>query len=171
MPDDGRMAYETRVRMSDPAAELIGLLEDPVPTPERIARRQALVARLDLEALRGGDEQSRWIAYLASLDVRVVRGELTDVQRCKLLWIWRRAQQACQTVRRPCIGHNEDGQVHLSWGFTDRPGITFTIDIEPDGRVDWFYRNVADARIEGTKEEPEDDLPDEALMLLAPFAA
>lgn len=150
--------------------EFLGLLEDPELAPDRVERRQALIDRLDLEALRAGDANSRWIAYLASLDERVEAGEMTEAQRSMLLRLWRRATTAFPTLRRPAIGPTQDDQLHLSWSFADRRGVTLTIDLERDGRVDWFYRNAADGVVLGTKEGSEPDLPGEALPLLAAFA-
>lgn len=47
--------------------------------------------------------------------------------------------------------------------------MTLTIDVEPDGRVDWFYCNAVDNQVCGTEDEPESELPEEALHLLKHF--
>jgi hypothetical protein len=152
-------------------SEVLDLVEDPEPAPERVLRRRNLVSLLDLNADRSGDERLRWIAYLASLDDRVASGELTEAQGSRFLSTWRNARRAAPGLRRPSVGRTEDDRLHLSWAFADRPGVVFTVDIEPDGRIDWFYRNATEQSIDGTEDEPEADLPEKALRLLVGFAS
>jgi hypothetical protein len=87
-----------------------------------------------------------------------------------LLGLWQRAQQAFPSVRCLALGRMEDGQLYLSWSFIESPHLIFTVDIEPDGRIDWFYRNVAEGHIFSTSDDPQAELPEEALQLLARFS-
>jgi len=68
------------------------------------------------------------------------------------------------------VGRTEEGRLYLSWSFADRPHVVLTVDIEPDGRVDWFFRDSLQESISGTEEEPQDELPEEAIRKLTPFA-
>jgi hypothetical protein len=141
-------------------ADLLDLVEDPAPSSERELQRRELVEALDLEVLRAGDETSRWVAHLAASGDSMPGRRFRD--------IWRRIRARFPEVRRPGVRCLE-GQIHLGWSFGDRPGETFTVDIMPDGRVEWFYRNAAKGLVAGTDEEPEEDLPEVAFSLFAGF--
>lgn len=158
-----------RMAVQDLVDEITSLVEDPAANHGPAARRRELVDYLDLEALSRAQESLRWLGYLASLDARTEAGEITAPQRRTLLSTWRRARQLFPRLRRPSLGLTDEGQLHVSFTFADRPEASFTIDIDPDGRVDWFYRNVADGRVCGTEEVPESELAEETLRLLAPF--
>jgi hypothetical protein len=150
-------------------AQLLNLVEEPEASPEHAARRRGLLDMVDLSAFRSGDETARWIAYLASLGERKIRGEVTATQERRFLETWRSARTAFPLLRHPSVTRTDDGRLHLGWSFADRPGVTLTIDVEPDGRIDWFYCNASDNRVCGTEDEPESELPEEALNLLTHF--
>jgi tetratricopeptide (TPR) repeat protein len=147
------------------------LLEDPAPSPDRLQRRDSLLQMLDFEAMRSNGEESRWEAYLASLNALVTSGTMTTDQSRGLLLLWRRARARFARLRRPAAGRSDDGRLSLSWSFVDIKGVTFTIDIERDGRVDWFYRNAPLGKVRGTEDEPDAELPEEALLLLEAFGS
>jgi tetratricopeptide (TPR) repeat protein len=152
-------------------SELLEIMEDPAPSPERARRKLELTALVDFEALRLGGEAARWIAYLATLERSVERGETRPEQKRCLVDTWSRIRQALPDIRRPAVGRTEEARVALSWSFADRPQVVLTIDIEPDGRVDWFYRDAERGVVRGTEEEPEAALPEEVIQLLTPFAS
>ncbi len=151
--------------------ELLGILEDPEPSPAQMSRRQDLLMQIDLDATRPSGEPARWAAYLASLDARIAKDEMTEAQRHRLLEIWQRARSTLPRLRRPVAGCSDEGRLSLSWAFVDVKGITLTVDIERDGRVDWFYRNTQDGQMKGTEDEAEAELPEEAFLLFAAFAS
>lgn len=151
--------------------EQMAILEDPGPSPERASRKKELVMQMDFDAMRPTGERARWAAYLASLDGRVAEGDITEAQHQRFLEIWKSARRQVPRLRRPVAGRSDQGRLTLSWAFVDVKGVTFTIDIERDGRVDWFYRNAADGQVSGTADEPEDELPEEAVLLLAAFTS
>lgn len=155
--------------MRDFSAELLDVLEDPSPSPERSARKHELVTITDFEAMRSSGEPARWRAYLASLEGLVAQGDVTEAQHRRLLETWKRARGRFPGLKRPAIGR-ADGRLCLGWSFGDPKGVTLTIDIERDGRVDWFYRNATESQVSGTEDEPESELSEEALSLLAPFS-
>ena len=127
--------------------------------------------QMDFDAMRPTGERARWAAYLASLDGRVAEGDITEAQHQRFLEIWKSARRQVPRLRRPVAGRSDPGRLTLSWAFVDVKGVTFTIDIERDGRVDWFYRSAADGQVSGTADEPEDELPEEAVLLLAAFTS
>ena len=115
------------------------------------------------------DEHNRWSRYVASLEERIARGEMTASQCQVFRRIWDRARDIFPKLRYPSVGCTSEGRLHLGWSFTDIPGITFTIDIERDGRIEWFFRNLNLSAVLGTDEDTEYDIADETLNLLAPF--
>jgi tetratricopeptide (TPR) repeat protein len=163
------MAWTAAVQ--EVAAEFLALVEDPSPSPENVERKRYLMDLLDFEALRTPSEPLRWMTYLASLEERVARGEVTQAQHHCLLRTWRQARQHFPKLRRPTVGRTEEGRLYLSWAFAERPHVVLTVDIEPDGRVDWFYRDQLQQSVSGTEDEPEEELPQEVFLKLAAFAS
>ncbi len=52
------------------------------------------------------------------------------------------------------------------------PGRTFTLELFRDGTLEWFFRDAATGEVSGTADEPERELPPQALALLVDaFAA
>jgi hypothetical protein len=58
----------------------------------------------------------------------------------------------------------------VSWAYVDLPGKAFTVEILPDGRIEWFFRNRDRAIVAGTLDEPEATVPDDAIEHLAVFS-
>jgi hypothetical protein len=153
----------------DLRVELRDLLEDSKSFTQRSSRRQELLSALDFEAMRSNGEEARWEAYLASLDALVSAGDVTAAQSRCLLELWRRAREQVPRLRRPAVDRTDEGQISLSWSFVDVKGVTLSVIIERDARVDWFYHNDADGYASGTEDEPDAELPEEAFRLLAAF--
>jgi hypothetical protein len=151
-------------------AELLGLVEEETPSIEQAQRKRELTALIDLEALRAGGETGRWVAYLASMDGLVADGLITKAQQQTFLKTWASIRRVFSTVRRPGIGRTDENRLYLNWSFAERPSVTFSVDICPDGRLDWFYREVTRNEIRGTEDAPQSELPADAIRLLAPFA-
>ncbi|MBK9262626.1 MAG: hypothetical protein IPM54_22830 [Polyangiaceae bacterium] len=114
-------------------------------------------------------ESERWHAYIDSLDARIERREISGRQREALCSIWQRARQRFPALRHPSVGRTDDAWLHLSWTYADLPGLSFTIDIDPDGHLEWFYRNVKDGKTLGTEDDLETGLSEEAMQYLLPF--
>jgi hypothetical protein len=74
-------------------------------------------------------------------------------------------------LRRPAIGLGHGKELGLSWSFADVPGKTFTLDILPDGRVEWFFRDLARGLVVGTEGDGEAAVPDAALDHLSELGA
>jgi hypothetical protein len=64
----------------------------------------------------------------------------------------------------------EEGGYHLAWSKPSRPGLSLTIDVLPNGQLEWFFRDEDGRVVLGTEEEPEPELPQKVLELAAHFA-
>jgi hypothetical protein len=111
-------------------------------------------------------ESARWFAFLDTLEARVVAGSVSSTQRSTLLSILDRARARQSSLRRPAVGVSSDGLLTASWSFIDMPGRVFSLEIQRDGAVDWFYRDAATDTSRGSEDELPHELPEEALLLL-----
>jgi hypothetical protein len=68
--------------------------------------------------------------------------------------------------RRPKVSVDDDGVYHLTWAFPDLSEQTFAIEVDQDGKVEWFYRDRTTDTTLGTEDEKLDWIPEEALVLL-----
>jgi tetratricopeptide (TPR) repeat protein len=132
---------------------------------------EALLDKLDASRFSSGDESERWIGYLARLRRQTIDTEITPAQRNAFLSLWQRASTRLSRLRRPAIGLGHGQELGLSWSFADIPGKTFTVDILPDGRVEWFFRDLARGLVVGTEGDGEAAVPDEALDHLSELGA
>jgi hypothetical protein len=112
-------------------------------------------------------ESARWFTFLETLEVRVATGSVSSAQRSRLLSILDRARARQPSLRRPAVGVSSDGLLNASWSFIDMPGRVFSLEIQHDGAVDWFYRDAATNTSRGSEDELRHELPEEALLLLA----
>lgn len=111
-------------------------------------------------------ESARWIAFLDTLELRVTAGSVSSTQRSTLLSILERARARQPSLRRPAVGVSSDGLLNARWSFIDMPGRVFSLEIQHDGAVDWFYRDAATDTSRGSEDELRHELPEEALLLL-----
>lgn len=132
---------------------------------------EELLDKLSTAHLSSGDESERWIGYLAKLRRQAIDTEIPYAQRDAFLSLWRRANARIAELRRPAIGLGDDQKLGLSWSFADVPGKTFTADILPDGRVEWFFRDLAHGLVLGTEDDGEIVVPDAVLDYLSDFGA
>jgi hypothetical protein len=134
------------------------------------ARYDATARALGVQRLRKpvaiDSESARWSAFLELLDARVAAGSVTAAQRSALLRVWGVAHARRSSLRRPAVAVSEDGSLSASWSFVDLPGRVFSLQIHPDGAIDWFYRDVATDTVRGSEDALPHELPVEALELL-----
>lgn len=109
---------------------------------------------------------TQWTALLDKLATRVVNGSLVAVQHQQFLGIWYEAIRRAPRLRRPAVGLSGDGHLQASWSFTDVPGRAFTIEIDREGSVDWFFRDAEAGLLEGADDELPSHLPAQAFDLL-----
>lgn len=140
-------------------------------TESPAAKDEELLNKLDPARFSSGDESERWIGYLARLRHQTINAEIPLAQRNAFLSLWRRASARISKLRRPAIGLGHGKELGLSWSFADAPGKTFTVDILPDGRVEWFFRDLARGLVVGTEDDGEAEVPDEALDHLSELEA
>ncbi|MCA9677589.1 MAG: hypothetical protein KC464_21380 [Myxococcales bacterium] len=105
-----------------------------------------------------------WQALLRTLDARAAAGAACSAQRSQFTATWRRATTQAPSLLRPAVGYSSDGVLLASWSFAHLPGRVFTLDVLPDGSVEWFHQDGSE--IHGS-EGPVPELPDEALERLA----
>lgn len=138
---------------------------------EATARYDATARAIGLHPLRKSvaidNESARWSAFLDMLEARVAAGSVTSAQRSMLLSIWNRACAMQPSLRRPAVGVSEDGLLNASWSFIDIPGRVFSLEIHPDGAVDWFFRDTATDTSRGSDDAPPHELPAQAFEFLA----
>jgi tetratricopeptide (TPR) repeat protein len=149
---------------------LASLMTD-LPGPDEELLDEELLDKLGAARFSSGDESERWIGYLAKLRRQALDTEITHAQRQAFLSLWKRASARISRLRRPAIGRGHDQSLGLSWSFADVPGKTFTVDILPDGRVEWFFRDLARGLAAGTEGDGETAVPDAALEHLSEFGA
>lgn len=139
-----------------------------VPTSSsQLSRSSAMAVRLHSlpRPVAIDEESARWQTFLESLAARVASGETPAAQQRALLSLWETARARQPALRRPAVGFTDDGILQASWSYEDLPASTFTVDILPDGRIDWFYRDGIVT--EGSDEALERELPAHALTWLA----
>ena len=140
----------TAAEIYDATARALGL--HALPRPVRVA--------IDLES-------ERWSSFLDVLKARVSEGSVTMAQRSTLLSIWECALRRQPSLRRPAVGVSLDGLLQASWSFADAPGRIFTLEIQRDGEVDWYYRDSATGISRGSDDVLTAELPADAYELLA----
>ena len=112
-------------------------------------------------------EAARWHAYLTRLGQQEADGTISMAQRRAFLTLWERGLDRQPTLRRPTVGPSSAGHLQASWSYVDVPDRVFTIELHPDGSLEWFYRDRAQSLVLGTDDVPVAELPDEAIRLLA----
>lgn len=124
---------------------------------------------LDTAKLARRTEHERWLRYLLDLASRQASGQVTAAQRATVLSLWERAQTMFPALRRPAAGSDEHGRLQLAWAFDDLPEQELTVEIEADGRLDWFFRDPQ-KNIKIGSEHPIPTLTDAELRNLGVFA-
>lgn len=143
------------------AARVPAATRDLYSSTARMLKLHALPRPVAIDA-----ESARWRGYLTSLREQVTTGAVSELQRATLLAILGRAQSRSPSVRRPAVGISSEGALQASWAFEDLPARAFTLEILRDGTIEWFYGDGTSGLTCGTGDEPEHDLPDDALELL-----
>lgn len=90
---------------------------------------------------------------------------MSEAQRATFQALWRRALAAAPSTRRPAVGMSPLGVMQLGWSFADLDAV-LTIDIAPDGSVDWYFHDRRSGRTDGTVEHPEPEMPESAFWHL-----
>lgn len=67
-------------------------------------------------------------------------------------------------LREPIIQITGDGSVQFAW---NRDRYYLDVEVYPDGRVTWFFRDRQDDVADGTEDEPEPELPERFWARLA----
>jgi len=151
--------------------EALCLLEDAAPAPASQRVRENLLMILDRARLRAAvGEDSRWLAYLISLEQQTRAGEVSTAQRGAVLGIWHAVRARLPTLRRPTVGRAAGGECYLTWAFTDQPHATLSIELDPQGALSWFFRDRQDGRQLGSDEESLTGLPEQVFELLRAWA-
>jgi hypothetical protein len=88
-------------------------------------------------AATSADEGARWLAALLRLRQRVKLGEMPKGQFEAVLDTWRALLAKLPSLRRPAL-RPSGGAYLLSWAFDDVPGHVVTLEIDPEGRCEWF---------------------------------
>lgn len=71
-------------------------------------------------------------------------------------------------MRLPSMGYGDDCEYHLSWAFEDRRYVTFSVEVNTDCSIEWFFRDRAKNITAGTDDgdEPQRYLPEVAKLHL-----
>lgn len=138
-------------------------VETVVHTPSEIREISGpgLLRRMALHS-RDPDDR-RWRALLTSL--RAESSGARSKQGQAFLDAWSAAREVEPNLRRPAVGWSEDGLLQASWAFEDLPGRTFSLEIQPDGKLAWFFRDLASNKVVGSEEDVA-RLPDLAVAEL-----
>jgi len=56
----------------------------------------------------------------------------------------------------PCVGFTDEGVLYLSWNY---PHFGASVHVQPDGLIDWYFKDDKTGLLEGTKTEPVAALP------------
>lgn len=104
-------------------------------------------------------ETYRWRTLLTSLERDQLGGRVNDTQANVFGRVLDVLTTKIPGLRRPAV-RVVDGELCLAWSYRDRPGLMFTIEIMPDGLMNYFLRD----EVLGTtiaNEEPTLELPEE----------
>lgn len=69
-------------------------------------------------------------------------------------------------VRMPAIGMSSDAHLHVSWRFSDRPYLTFTLEVLSEGSIEWFFLDRSGTKTVDGSDVPVRELPEIALAYL-----
>ncbi len=140
----------------------------PVPPPPRfrpvpIDFRARPHDRHQLVRAAGGAHG--WRAYLADLE-----SERVGLGRClaeRVRAIWERLETTIgASLSVPSAGPTEGGAFQLAWS-TDETYLD--IDIESDGAVQWFFKDLGTGEVQGSEDEEQVELGEDLLRLLVRF--
>ncbi len=138
---------------------------------QKTAADEILQADLD-RIISTMTEAQRWEHLRGSLLVKgttQTRAVITAMELCDGLPLSTGLPEARRyRLRFPSVGKDEDGIYHLTWAFTDMPHQTFAIEVLPDGRLEWFFRDREKDVTLGS-EDPVRRLPTEARKALLVF--
>jgi len=88
---------------------------------------------------------------------------LPDAQQRSIVRVFDDLRSTVPDLRWPTMGPHVDAQKYvLEWSFTDRPHLTLEIEVDVDGKLEWFFR---DGESFGGSEGPLDVLPREVVQL------
>lgn len=147
---------------------VLGAAQHAALDSDELGEALAYSELLDQSKLARSTEHERWLRYLLDLASRQASGQVTTAQRATVLSLWKRAQAMFPSLRRPAAGSDEYGRLHLAWAFEDLPDQELTIEIEADGRLDWFFRDPQQ-NIKAGSEHPVPMLMDTELRNLGVF--
>lgn len=158
----------------DAMREVVGVLrnelEDAVNVNDAasIDRRDLLVNVLALPRT-ADDESVRWLAMLAELLRAEQRGEILPRQRATALTVWAVLRRHYAGMRRPAVRISDEHTLQLAWSYADPAGFMFHVEIDSEGRFDWYLRDPLRMAGEGS-EEPVDAIPPEIIERLEVIA-
>lgn len=102
-----------------------------------------------------------WRRYLDGLTQPA--GPFSGFQVRAVMRIWQNLTRAVGPLPLPRTQATVGGAIQIAW-YSDR--YTAEIDVLPDGRIEWFFRDRVTNSVLGTDDEPEKELPVEFLPLL-----
>lgn len=99
-------------------------------------------------------ERECWEAFLASLTT--AHGiSVAQIERARS--IWKRICELNPQAVLPIAGANDAGMFYLSWNYP--PEGCLSVDIEPDGRLGWFFEDDKTGALDGNDGDLLDEPP------------
>lgn len=83
-------------------------------------------------------------------------GPATEPQARVARETWRRILALEPRPFLPYVGFNDEGVLYLSWNY---PHFGASVHVQPDGLIDWHFKDDKTGVLEGTKEAPVATLP------------
>lgn len=164
----------TGLRPLDAMCEVVTLLRDELEHTlttngeASAGRRTLLVGALALPRT-SDDESVRWLAMLAELIRAEQRDEISSRQRAAAMTLWTSLRRRHAGMRRPAVRISDEHTLQLAWSYADRAGFVFHVEIDAEGRYDWYLRDPLRMEGEGS-EDPVDDIPSEIIERLEVIA-
>ena len=98
-----------------------------------------------------------WLDYLRSLPAK---GAISYVAENTAEKIWRKLRPLANNVSVPDAAVTNDGGLFMSW---DRGAHHLEIELHPNGRYEWFYRNRSTDNFGGEYDYPSILIPPDLL--------
>lgn len=108
-------------------------------------------------------EQRAWRMYVDSLLFAPYHLSKEHVAAVLKHWEFLKARLYMQVLHTPVTMVNGDGYVALIWNTETR---TFDIEVTPEGKIHWFYRDRTSRETDGTEDDPEREISEEAVTRL-----
>lgn len=102
----------------------------------------------------------RWLSYLAKLHTPEIGLAERHAGAVRALW-QELVDRVGPELRTPAAGPGGDLGFHLAWSY---PDVYVSVEVAPDGRIEWFFKDLQTGEKAGSGDEEELTSPPEPLV-------